>query len=93
MLIPYIYIYLEFDPFPIGISGRPARSQAKAILDEGHLHCLVDDLGCLPSYWGHMIKEFPDHPLANDSGRWNSSIGCTLFCGLVEVDRAIKTKV
>ena len=55
-------------------------AQAATLLDEGHLHCMVDDLSKMGSYWTGMRKDFPSHPIASDPSRWTTSIGCTLYC-------------
>ena len=68
----------------LGPYHTPCRYQhgheAKALVDEGHLHALVDDFSTLESYWEGMGKDLPQHPIASDSRCWKTSLGCTLYC-------------
>ena len=45
--------------------GAKRDLEAQALLDEGFLDILAD-LGKLGDYWAHMLREYPDHPAAEN---------------------------
>ena len=50
--------------YPQQLNG--STSQARSLIDDGHLNALVGDFPSLPEYWGSMKQDFPNHPVCMD---------------------------
>ena len=61
-------------------SFLPGVAEASALLSEGYLEALVDDVGNLPGYWKDFLEDFPRHMIQERDPNLNRSVGCTLYC-------------
>lgn len=59
--------------------------KANAALNSGYLAHLVD-VAKLQDYWDHMLRDYPNHPLANAKERWSSSFGVTFYADEAKVN-------
>ena len=61
-------------------SLHPGVAEASALLSEGYLQALVDDVANLPDYWQHFLEDYPGHVVHLRDPHLNRSVGCTLYC-------------
>lgn len=64
--------------FELGLAHATFPTKVQSVLDHGCLDDLVD-LGENPSYWEHILQDYPDHPLVSDLEKRSISFGATLY--------------